>query len=388
MEYESSYFEEKEYHYDAYGVSEAMEEKVGQPLTIEEMRKFMDNRIHVTYSEEEISLMLDPKTGLYYTDELRICCAELLINHILVDQCVMNRKKVDWQRVTNNYDYQVIDKIKSWYHKPLIWSYPADIIKDNCLVWGLVAAPGYCEDRSCMSDMMDFWDDLKLQALLWFVDHLPTKRDVRGTGLNCEYLGMPQNMPLWDRLCSREKSWDSYHYVFNEDVMQSRLDYIAEKRGGVKAAQLVRLLQKDWKDIKIHKYFNLDQLSEEDIEDFEQCLFAGMERNLQYWEQSTPMQNTDIDFDTVFSLRYRRTDDYKRLLEFLEIERNEASDGDWARYALALMDSNIFVHRPKTFKNWLPKFCGLFGREVPYQEPNKLKRSKCQKDIHVYLPDW
>jgi hypothetical protein len=74
------------------------------------------------------------------------------------------------------------------------------------------------------------------------------------------------------------------------------------------------------------------------------------------------------------------------LLQFLEQERKEASDADWARYALAIYEADVFVHRPRGFNNWLPVFCQLFGREVAYQVPNKLKRTACERDISAYLP--
>ena len=97
---------------------------------------------------------------------------------------------------------------------------------------------------------------------------------------------------------------------------------------------------------------------------------------------------TEADLEHTFSLRYRRTEDYKHLLQFLETERTEASNSDWARYGLALFRANIFANRPTTFKAWFPRYCELFGREVAFQMPNKLDRTACKKNIQVFLPNW
>ncbi len=97
---------------------------------------------------------------------------------------------------------------------------------------------------------------------------------------------------------------------------------------------------------------------------------------------------TEADLEQTFSLRYRRTEDYKHLLQFLETERTEASNSDWARYGLALFRANIFANRPTTFKAWFPRYCELFGREVAFQMPNKLDRTACKKNIQVFLPNW
>ena len=97
---------------------------------------------------------------------------------------------------------------------------------------------------------------------------------------------------------------------------------------------------------------------------------------------------TEADFEETFSMRFRRTEEYGRLRHCMEQERTEASNADWARYALALYEADIFARRPRTFKVWLPRFSMLFERKASYQEPNKLKRTACQRDITAYLPNW
>ena len=91
--------------------------------------------------------------------------------------------------------------------------------------------------------------------------------------------------------------------------------------------------------------------------------------------------------EEVFSIPYQRTSDYPLLINFLNAEKKDCKDGEWARYALAIYrHKKVFQKRPTTFKNWLPVFCAMFGRDVNYQEPNKLDRVKNEKDIELYLP--
>ena len=74
------------------------------------------------------------------------------------------------------------------------------------------------------------------------------------------------------------------------------------------------------------------------------------------------------------------------MVDFLIAEREAASDIDWTRYALALYRANIFTHAPRSFTKWLPEFCRIFRREVPYQDPNKLDRAKSERSIEAFLP--
>lgn len=84
MEYDNPYFDDElEYYHDAYGDTEKLEEKVGKPLTIAEIKEFMSKRTHVTYDKQDMELLVDEKTGLLYTEQLDSSLAELLINHCL-----------------------------------------------------------------------------------------------------------------------------------------------------------------------------------------------------------------------------------------------------------------------------------------------------------------
>ena len=126
-------------------------------------------------------------------------------------------------------------------------------------------------------------------------------------------------------------------------------------------------------------------------------------------QSSSPVKGrevSDVDFEDVpkaeelptmeqlskiFTFKYRQDLGFSLLIDFLRSERDRAdfhADSDWARYALTIYEWNpcILQKRPNTFKEWLPKFCELFGRAwVRDYEPNKLQSVKECK-IVPFLP--
>ena len=287
MNYENSYFDnEPEYYHDAYGETEKLEKKVGKPLTIAEIKKFMKKRTHVTYDKEEMELLVDNKTGLLYTEELNAVSAELLINHCLVEQCMEHRKMVDWERVTDKYDYKLIEKIDHIFIYPLTWVYPPAEIGYDSLVWGLLAVSKPCEDRYSLSTYSDFFSNLRELSIRWFATNLPTKNDIRGVGR--DYHMVPDDMVLWDRICSYGIDCFSRKDIFRPETLRKNIEFIAENFGAARAAKIIRLLREDWQDIVIRKLFDIDELDSEQIEEFRQNLFEGMDRSLRKWDAETP----------------------------------------------------------------------------------------------------
>lgn len=105
-------------------------------------------------------------------------------------------------------------------------------------------------------------------------------------------------------------------------------------------------------------------------------------------ESASTEKPTQDELKAVFTLAYLYKNESKLLVSFMRAEKETATDGDWARYALAIYEhKSIFICRPTGFTKWLPKFCQLFGRSVVYQEPNKLRRTKPAHSINAFLPD-
>ncbi len=123
-------------------------------------------------------------------------------------------------------------------------------------------------------------------------------------------------------------------------------------------------------------------------------------------DKEQPHEVEDVDFEDVpkpeelptmeqlskiFTFKYRQDLGFSLLIDFLRSERDRTdfhADSDWARYALTIYEWEpcVLQKRPNTFKEWLPKFCELFGRAwVRDYEPNKLQSVKECK-IVPFLP--
>lgn len=103
--------------------------------------------------------------------------------------------------------------------------------------------------------------------------------------------------------------------------------------------------------------------------------------------ESRPNTPTIKDLEKVFLPCYTKLTDCGMLLNILLEDREVVSDPEWARYALTLYENKkIFKNYPQSFKEWLPIFCSLFGREVEYRAPSNIKRTKCHTDITKFLP--
>lgn len=278
--------------YDFYGTEEEFE-KTNQFLALDEIEHLMEIRLHVDYEPEDKELLYDEQKALYYTDRLFAYSAELLLNHMLVEKCMQKWDQIDWQRTTHNYDYETIAFIRQTFDHPLKWDTPEHINDIICL--GPVVTEGYREIQPY--GIEDFWDKLYNDGLLWFADNMPAIKDASG---GFRYHQTPDDFIAWDRLFSTDAAF--YHRydrkrrelmsykLFNIQTFRDNISFIAQQRGGAKAAQIVRLLREDWQDILLFKYFDMDEIPQEKVEEFRQCLFEGMDRNLRKWETETPQQ--------------------------------------------------------------------------------------------------
>ena len=119
---------------------EAVEEYKRNLLGIEDMREIYNQRredwgCHTDY---QINLQLNKQTGLYYIQHNFLLCNDLLINHLLVEQLWSNKDQVDWKRVTNCFDYEVVNKMSCILTHPLVWI-PTEDVGEYCVVVGKVA---------------------------------------------------------------------------------------------------------------------------------------------------------------------------------------------------------------------------------------------------------
>lgn len=383
-------------------------------VTMKEMRALLQKEEYKPTGDDANypdHLLLDEKTGMYYTDFFRDHRTHMILGHLLAVEC-MESENLDWERVTDGYSPYVIARFQNMCLQMLKW-------EEGKLV------EGYSEvyDPDAFFDSFDFEED----RAIWFADNLPRKpylfHSLEELGIDPLVIQKMQENGLvykehqgrvnvtniqWDILTTDyfdityeeldEK--DPYHtkyelHPWNKDICLSNFKTIRDKRGVEVVRKLVDRFQYDWRRIATLNEFGLDKLTREQKDDFRYFLFEGMEYFLDEWsgrkfDEYEPKneEKPKVTPEEIFSMRFQRSEEYDKFLHFMEIERNEASNGDWARYALTLLRAKIFVHSPKTFKSWLPRFGELFGRTVPYQDPNKLSRTTCKRDITAYLPEW
>lgn len=463
-EWEEYGFESKE-EYEDY-VKNSAEDPLygcGDLLTIKEMKELLQQEPYKPKGIDEQyppELLLDEKTGKYYTDFFRDFRQHLLLGHILAVQC-MECENLDWERVTGGYSPYALARINDLCLNPLEWMPASEIFARHHIVIGDYAEE--CCTNTPYSDdaLWELANEMREDRAVWFAEHLPTGNDLYA--MHAGYPYTRNEVIHWNIITTDYSDVDiaefdnddPYHlekeaYVWCSAAFIENLQFIKKHKGWSEAIKIADKLESDWPQINERHLLDIDKISEEDRKDFEMFFERGLddlafkwgqeesekavkgeageeidiikkqeyERNLAFAdfeeaaallkeeliapreelqvpkeELQVPKETakttpTEADFEATFSMRFRRTEEYGRLRHFMEQERTEASNADWARYALALYEADIFVRRPRTFKVWLPRFSMLFERKASYQEPNKLKRTACQRDIIAYLPNW
>lgn len=274
-------------------------------VTIEEMKELLLSRKTKWNEPKCIELQFDEKSGLFYTDYFTYEEPDMLQEHLLVEQCLEHLDELDWKYITNGYDFNLVERIQHLIENPLVWvdEMPGELIR-KFVVTGRVAVEKSSEERDTCPpycDMHSYWHNERIK---WFANQLPKSKDLTDD----LWIDIPKDMILWDRILTdpfEKISADSYaprkknpytgrefRAYCNPDEFRRNIERIYDKFGAQKAAQIVRLLRDDWQDIKALKLFGIDKLTPEQIEEFRECLFEGMDRNLRIWDAETP-QNTD-----------------------------------------------------------------------------------------------
>ena len=122
------------------------------------------------------------------------------------------------------------------------------------------------------------------------------------------------------------------------------------------------------------------------------CSGSKPAEDVDFEDVTNPAKTPSMDqLAKVFTFKFRQELGFSLMVDFLAEEKDRTdfyADSDWARYALTIYewDPCILQKRPNTFKEWLPKFCELFGRPFARDyEPNKLQFARENKII-PFLP--
>lgn len=240
----------------------------------------------------------------------------LFFDHLMLEQS-MSDYDSNWKFNTQVYNVRAIAYLEYlWYH-PLVWLDPAEELRNDRIIEGRVAAEryvGYRKNENFRYGPILYFRD---EMLSWFADKLP-KADGTEPIIIGNYRFATLDIILWHYIT--ENPDEMYKLAFAEDgrfdpslvvpfdprIFLDSVTMIAESHGGPRAAEIVRLLRKDWTRIVTMKLFDIDKMTAEQIEEFRVALFEGMDYYLEQWE-SEPTQPQDqpsiiptcryIDFD-------------------------------------------------------------------------------------------
>jgi hypothetical protein len=287
-------------------------------LSIEVMRSIYEQQQKDwgCHTARDINLKRDEKTGLYYAEVDSIFHQGLLYNHLMIEQLYAQKEHVDWQRVTDGYDYREIEWIRHILTHPLVWV-PAEEVGIECVVVGKVAREEEPISRVANDyDISIFCWRLNGSGALWFADNMPVLEDVHQVG-RCEYDNLPEDMLLWDRLACGPL-FKSYPINLRQNI-----DYIAEERGPAKAIELVERFREDWQDIITLKLFNMSDAEDYEVQRLHKAMFEEMDRKLRIWKRKVEEENHDKVPDISEAPKTR---DYKLLVKWLEQEKKNGHD--------------------------------------------------------------
>ena len=256
-----------------------MEEK--KLVTLEEMEDLFAKDVRkqqLQYGNEtaQATKLLSPVE--YYIPKLD--------QHLYAERLLrIDYKDVDWSKECP-FPISILTYAKLWMN-PLVWIEPN--MYEDFVLDGRMAVEEYAEER--FSEIEDIVCNIYEEVILSFADNPPAYES------DMLEVGYTKGMHEWTPL-----TWDVYSYLYKvldgESIDWKELDkkyydfirlrfnltIIAENRGGKRAAELLKMLQKEWPTIKRWKT-NMDKVDEKDIAAFEEHLFHGFDDLLEEWEK-------------------------------------------------------------------------------------------------------
>ena len=146
--------------------------------------------------------------------------------------------------------------------------------------------------------------------------------------------------------------------LFSATQLRTSLILIANGRGGKCAAEILRLLQSEWPKIKVWKNA-LRNMTKEDIDEFEECLYHGFDDLLAEWETEAEQNTTRGPKETtMFKDKEMAERETKRFLSFINHHKMSEDDVD-AAYDNRVNQVAVCFYRIWKEKNYLTtRACG------------------------------
>lgn len=271
-------------------------------VSIEEMRALAQNDVYKGKFERLMQLMKVDSIEKITPFQINWNRPSVLFDHLIFEQCMASYGE-DWKFNTQVYDVRAIAYMKYLWCHPLVWLDPMEELSNNRVVEGRIAAERYVPHRKSIHFQyvpMFYFRDAMLN---WFADKLPIADGTEPIFIYYKFATL--DIILWHYITENpEKMYDlasaengrldpSLVVPFDQRIFLDNVTRIAKTHGGKRAAQIVRLLRKDWKRITTMKFFDIGKMSSEQIEEFRAGLFEGMDYYLEQWESETPQNSQD-----------------------------------------------------------------------------------------------
>ena len=352
-----------------------------QLVTIEEMRELAKSEDYKV-PEKELEFGGGNDSDGEYTFHIRWNKPNLLRDHLLVEECV-EKFWINWKYTTNVYDPYTIAYMKYLWCHPLVWVPISDELKNGRIFVGRVAEERFVQRASHLVEETPIDRANYLPAVDWFAEKLPFADgsepfyilDYKFSSLDIiQWYYLTRNAhKMYNATWGENGKFDPSLLVpFDLREFLFNLEIIAHSKGGRRAAEIVRLLRKDWKRITTMKFFDIGKMSTEQIEEFRAGLFEGMDYYLEQWDAETL---SEADSKKVKAERFEFITEQCRKegkVEAVEAELRAACKGTavgmWktirTNEALGYLSTKD-VAASKIYK----ALCDYFG-ELPYNERN------------------
>ncbi len=302
---------------------------------------------------EELEALYEKAEGLRKDIKMPVSVMRTALEkHLFAERLLqMDYNDDNWEC---SFPDEIIEYAKLWM-KPLVWTNPLNF--KDLLIDGRVAVEQLYPDLDDRYfTIRDNVEKVYEQAILAFADNPSVNKFselnygiVKGMHnwhlITKDYKSLLDNILIGNIDDEEEENEELKDY--NSFRLQYNLTLIAEKRGGKRAAELLRMLRTEWPKIKQWKT-GLDTMTEEEIAEFEDKLFNGLNVFLEEWEgnESEPTITSDPD-SAFFAVTEKMTYDIckKELLRCINSAKNKA---DACREIMRSATAEYFVLSDKT----------------------------------------
>lgn len=347
--------------------------KAGQRLTLEEMFDIFEQDVYKEYREEHgIEILHDDKGQRYIKNYPEDWWRDggdcpLILAYILAEQ--MNYSQyghLDLNFATSGvfslrWD---ITLISLWVH-PLVWAIN-DFYTNHCVLgYGAISiyVPVLPENAY---EIVNHFEHIRVVDI--FIDAgslvIAKEDDYKNgimKGMHQWHILTADSMEVYRKAFMGEDiTEDDYNAIklFSAFQLRSNLLLIAQERGGKFAAEVLRLLQEEWPMLKQWKNA-LRNMTKEDIDDFEECLYHGFDDLLAEWEKEAEQNTTRGPKETtMFKDKETAERETKRFLSFINHHKMSEDDVD-AAYDNRVNQVAVCFYRIWKEKNYLTtRACG------------------------------